>query len=238
VTLSPEPKRRKPRSPVDVAGAEYTALVAAQMTRLRGAKGWTPAALAAEMTTAGVPWTRETVVNLERGRKKSLGVHELLALAWVLDANTPLDLLAPNGAPVRVTPGIELLPVVIRAWFRGSTGPLKAWLSRASGRSVALVELAVVEEMGIDLTRRLSERVQAAIGQPPPPAAEPADPKQAQIEELRGRYARLQAELYQRSRPERPAEEPDDDQVIAHLQAQIRVAESELARAQGQDGRS
>jgi hypothetical protein len=80
----------------------------------------------------GVPWTRETAVNLERGRKRSLGAHEVLALAFVLDVHSPVELLAPGDELLPVA-GLLLDPGDVRAWFEGATGPLRAWISAHGG---------------------------------------------------------------------------------------------------------
>lgn len=139
MTLSADSAARKPRAPVDLAGAAYTSRVAQAVQRLRNSKGWTHAELAARMGDAGVPWTRETAINLERGRKRSIGAHEVLALAFVLEVDSPVDLLAP---------GEELLPVAgllldagdVRAWFTGETGPMRAWIASHGGPPSGLLE--------------------------------------------------------------------------------------------------
>jgi hypothetical protein len=88
---------------------------------------WSAERLAEEMTAAGVPWTRDIVVNLENGRRKSIAVHEVTTLAYVLGAETPLELLAP-GLPsdsLAVTPKVRIAPPVAKAWFRGEIGSLR-----------------------------------------------------------------------------------------------------------------
>jgi transcriptional regulator with XRE-family HTH domain len=114
-------------------GAAYTRIVMAEVKRLRNAmqpEPWTAARLAAEMTAVGVPWTRNTVTNLETGRRKSLHAHELLALAYVLDAPSAVDLLVPQtAARIPVTPAVEAATLDARAWCWGQTGPLRGWLA-------------------------------------------------------------------------------------------------------------
>lgn len=129
--MTQEP-RRKPRPSGD-EGALLTGRIAAEVAGRRITLGWSAERLAEEMASAGVPWTRDVVVNLENGRRKSLAVHELLTLAWVLEVPTPLDLLVPAGhgllaTTFPVTPGVRLHPDVVRAWFKGDTGPLRRWL--------------------------------------------------------------------------------------------------------------
>jgi hypothetical protein len=134
-----ETRGRKRRAPVDLAGAQYTERVADAVKVLRVAKGWTHADLAAQMDAAGVPWTRETVVNLERARKRSLGVHELLALAFVLDVASPVDLIAPGQELLSVA-GMLMDPGDVRAWCMGETGPLRVWIAAHSGPPEGLLE--------------------------------------------------------------------------------------------------
>lgn len=121
---------RKPRAAGD-EGAPYTKLIMDEVKRQRTALDWTAERLAEEMTAAGVPWTRDMVVNLENGRRKALAVHEVLTLAVVLDVSSPLDLLAPGGdgpaARIPVTPNMLVAPVMVREWFTGKIGPLRRW---------------------------------------------------------------------------------------------------------------
>ena len=116
--------RRQPRD----EGAAYTAAVMAEVKRLRLGKvpTWSAERLAAEMTGAGVPWNADIVVNLEHGRRKSLRVHELLALAYVLDVANPVNLLVPGpGRYFQVTPNHRIYRATAQAWFEGRTGPLR-----------------------------------------------------------------------------------------------------------------
>lgn len=117
-------QERKKRPSGD-EGAAYTAAMMAVVKGMRAARGWSAERLATEMAAAGVPWTRDTVVNLENGRRKNLHVHEAMALAWILDAASPLDVLVPysRSEPFPVTPAEERPASLVRAWFRDETGP-------------------------------------------------------------------------------------------------------------------
>jgi transcriptional regulator with XRE-family HTH domain len=111
-------------------GAKQTALIMAAVKQLRIARGWSAQQLADEMTKAGVPWNADVVVNLEHGRRKSLRVHELLALAYVLDMESPLDVLVPYvSALFPVTPDVDAGTVDVRRWFYQETGPLRQFLA-------------------------------------------------------------------------------------------------------------
>lgn len=101
----------------------------AAVKALRRARDWSAQQLADEMTKVGVPWNRHIVVNLEQGRRKSLRVHEVLALAYVLEVETPLDVLVPYvSALFPVTPDVQAATGPVRDWFYGETGPLRVWL--------------------------------------------------------------------------------------------------------------
>lgn len=156
-------RERKPRAPVD-EGAAYTALVMAEVKRLRTGKGWSAGRLAAEMTAVGIPWTRDAVVNLETGRRKRLAAHELLALAYVLDVATPADLLVPvTAARVPVTPSTDAETLDARMWCWGQTGPLRAWLAaEPAERDAVRVRQANAAERAVEAAQ---SRLRAARGE-------------------------------------------------------------------------
>lgn len=125
-----EPDRKK-RAAGD-EGAPYTKLIMDEVKRLRTGLDWSAERLAEEMAAMGVPWTRDVVVNLENGRRKTLAVHEVLTLACVLNVTSPLDLLAPEGgagaARIPVTPDALVSPKYVRDWIAGKIGPMRTWL--------------------------------------------------------------------------------------------------------------
>jgi len=120
VPVTQEPKR-KPRPSGD-EGAPYTARIMSEVKRLRGPGGlnWSAERLAEEMTAVGIPWTRDVVVNLENGRRKTLAVHEVLALAYVLDI-APAILMSglDDHAIVPVTPNLTVSAPEARSWIQG-----------------------------------------------------------------------------------------------------------------------
>lgn len=102
-------------------GAGQTSVIMAGVKRARLAREWSAQRLADEMSAVGVPWNADIVVNLEHGRRKSLRVHELLALAVVLAAESPVDLLAPPdaaaaGRMILVTPNHLMEVRNLREW--------------------------------------------------------------------------------------------------------------------------
>lgn len=105
----------------------------------RMARDWSAERLASEMTATGVPWNTSIVVNLELGRRKSLRVHEWLALAYVLDAE-PLHLLMPATNRYPVTPDTTVTSVIAKAWVKGEIGSLRATRSDALAKLRAMLE--------------------------------------------------------------------------------------------------
>jgi transcriptional regulator with XRE-family HTH domain len=96
--------------------------IAARIKELRRSRGWSAAHLAKEMAAVGVPWDRSIVANLELGRRASVSVQELFALAYVLGV-APVHLVVPpadDEQEYRIVP--NELPVSVvdtRAWIRG-----------------------------------------------------------------------------------------------------------------------
>lgn len=74
------------------------------------------------MTEVGVSWDRSIVANLENGRRASVSVEELLALAYVLNV-APIHLLVPSGDQsepyVYLPNGWAANREVVRAWIAG-----------------------------------------------------------------------------------------------------------------------
>ena len=67
-------------------------MIGRQVQRIREqGRQWTAQQLADAMGDVGLKWDRFVVRNLEQGKRKSVGVEELLLLAYVLGVN-PVDL--------------------------------------------------------------------------------------------------------------------------------------------------
>lgn len=112
-------------------GKAQTRLIMAAVKGRRTELNWSAEKLAEEMRNVGVPWKADVVVNLEHGRRTSLRVHELLALAYVLSFDSPVDLLVPNTGYLYeypVTPETDVSWSEVRAWIYRDTGPLAEWL--------------------------------------------------------------------------------------------------------------
>jgi transcriptional regulator with XRE-family HTH domain len=68
-------------------------VIAGRMREMRKARGWSADRLARELTTrTGVKWARMVVTKLENGRRQTVSVEELLALALVFRV-APVELL-------------------------------------------------------------------------------------------------------------------------------------------------
>jgi len=149
VTHEPARKTR----PKGDEGQAYTRAVMREVKRLRVTRGWTAEQLASEMDKVAVPWTRDTVVNLETGRRKRLAAHEVLALAYVLEVDNPVDLLVPRDKdPLFVVVPNQLVDrEAVRAWFEGRTGPLREWLKPTPAEDAQAQEMiAKLIEAGTD----------------------------------------------------------------------------------------
>lgn len=109
-----------------------TAVVADRVRELRNSSGLSQAELAAKMVKLGIPWTRLTVVNLEKrskearerggaGGRDAVTVQELLALAAVLGVPPVLLLADPRGASVvPIADGVELGAWEALLWMIGT----------------------------------------------------------------------------------------------------------------------
>jgi transcriptional regulator with XRE-family HTH domain len=82
-------------------GLTPTQVAARHVRRLRRLQKLTAAQLAERVTLAGVKWDRATVTKLETGRRQSLSIEELIALAKALDV--PLIHLLPQGVDSQAT---------------------------------------------------------------------------------------------------------------------------------------
>jgi transcriptional regulator with XRE-family HTH domain len=99
--------------------ADITAVAAARMRAIRNAQGMSAERLAAEMTLQGTGWTREIVTNLENGRRDTLGVSELLALALVLGVPPIMLLVDPMSDSTDVTPTASVPTAAALLWLLG-----------------------------------------------------------------------------------------------------------------------
>jgi hypothetical protein len=72
----------------------------------------------------GIPWDRSIVASLELGRRATVSVEELFALAYVLSV-APVHLVVPpvdgddEDPKIRVVPTLSVPPGLARDWLRG-----------------------------------------------------------------------------------------------------------------------
>jgi transcriptional regulator with XRE-family HTH domain len=90
--------------------------------------------LCSERVGYAVP--RNTIVNLETGRKESLSVQELVAIALALDT-PPVVLLYPLDRDVEIAPGEPRNPFHAVEWFAGKWGAGEARELPDSGHPAA-----------------------------------------------------------------------------------------------------
>lgn len=137
-------------------GAEtLTGLIADRVKTLRTGARLSGSALAAEMNKRGIPWNRTTVAKLETGRRESLNVQELLALALVLDV-PPVSLIADprRDELIPVAEGVEVDPWEALLWMTGAgTLDLEPVHAVYQGEADLIWEGRVVVEMAGNLRR-------------------------------------------------------------------------------------
>ena len=110
------------------------------------------------MNEQGIHWNRTTVAKLETGRRESITVPELLALADVLGVPVPwllVDLTAATAVPFE---GIERDPWAVMLWLVGKkplTDPAGvAWDTAAAPIWQACQVASLVERFGQVRTHR------------------------------------------------------------------------------------
>lgn len=88
---------------------------------IRGRRGLSAEQLSSRCAELGHAIPRNTIANLENGRKETVPVHELIVLAQALDV-PPIELMYPVGraAAVDVLPGVEWPPMRAAEWFSGN----------------------------------------------------------------------------------------------------------------------
>jgi transcriptional regulator with XRE-family HTH domain len=120
--------------------AQVIETVAAKVKVLRKSSGLSAQALAERMSDLGVPWKREVVANLENGRRASVGVDELLALALVFGVPPVLLMVDETAGTAEVAPGTLTTPAQALLWLIGevpwAAGP--SWQARWSESSVPI----------------------------------------------------------------------------------------------------
>lgn len=100
--------------------AQVTGAIGKAVRYHRDERKWSGERLIRELDSVGFTMTRPALTNLEAGRRESIGVHEVYALAAVLGI-PPLALLVPDlGADVAVMPGMTVDAVRTVGWITGT----------------------------------------------------------------------------------------------------------------------
>ncbi|WP_108986970.1 helix-turn-helix domain-containing protein [Streptomyces coelicoflavus] len=125
--------------------------IRARTKQLRGHRGWTAAELGARLKPYGLRWDRSIVANFEAGRRRTVSVNELLALALVFDV-APVNLLVPvNDAPYQVAANRVEDADTVRAWVRGQK-PLPGVDERTFFGEVSIADMRVSRQNGRGVT--------------------------------------------------------------------------------------
>lgn len=96
-----------------------TERIGARVRELRTKMGLSAQKLSDRCVLDGSPnLKRQTISNLENGRRDSVTVDELLALALAL-RTSPADLLLPSEGELAVTPDISMDPTRFLGWLTG-----------------------------------------------------------------------------------------------------------------------
>lgn len=142
---------------------EWTAQVGRAVVRCRKQQGVSAARLSELCAEAGFPIPRNTITNLENGRKEALPVHEVVVLAEALKVS-PADLLFPAGTDETVLTARGEQDIVTTAlWFSGAGYVADSELSLYVDHSVRVTR---IQTLFLDETRpgwqdRLSTEVGA-----------------------------------------------------------------------------
>lgn len=99
--------------------SEWTRRIGEKVRAIRKAKSLSTQRLSdlcSEKVGFAIP--RNTIVNLEMGRKESISVQELVAIALALDT-PPVSLLYPLDQEVEIAPGERRNPFHAAQWFAG-----------------------------------------------------------------------------------------------------------------------
>jgi transcriptional regulator with XRE-family HTH domain len=167
-----------------------TAVIAERMRTLRDEARLSGPALATAMSKLGIPWNRTTVAKLETGRRESVSVRELLALALVLDV-PPISLLADpkSNDLIPVAEGVEVGPWDALLWLSGA-GTLDTRPDHAAYQATAdlIWEGRLVAEMDTNL-----RRIPRFMGTKDDAQRSLNDLHRTHLETMRGALERIQA---------------------------------------------
>jgi transcriptional regulator with XRE-family HTH domain len=116
---------------------------AANVKRYRMLRGWTQPQLAERCKAAGLDWDRSIIANIEAGRRASVSLQEILALAYVFTV-PPVLMIFPLGLvnEVEVPPGRVVETWHATRWFTGEATAVEL-VDRQPGETVDEVQVRV-----------------------------------------------------------------------------------------------
>jgi transcriptional regulator with XRE-family HTH domain len=165
--------------------ADWTHVIGQKVRAVRKARSYSTQRLSDLCSEQGFAVPRNTVVNLETGRKESISVQELVAIALALDVS-PVSLLYPLDQPAEIAPGKHRNPFHAVQWFAGEwdselQGPMTAehrlvdphlrvlrdYVRHAdvARRSAAIIDSLRGNEKASDTRRDAEQDLQWALGE-------------------------------------------------------------------------
>jgi transcriptional regulator with XRE-family HTH domain len=159
----------------DEWGRRLTAVIAARVKAARTSRDMSAQQLADATAELGHPIPRSVLANLENGRRDSIGVAEVFALALALDM-PPLLLILPIGVDpqVEASPGREVDTWDVARWFMGDTAappdlrrpiPSSGPFARLASWPDLAVRLFRTHQQLCDDWSRADDDVQQAVGE-------------------------------------------------------------------------
>lgn len=118
--------------------AQLISTIADRVRTLRAEHGLSAQRLADRMSELGISWKREVVANLENGRRGTVGVDELLALAIVFDVPPVTLLVNPTAAESELAEGVSTSPTMALLWMIGDIPWSPASIGRWSSASAPI----------------------------------------------------------------------------------------------------
>jgi transcriptional regulator with XRE-family HTH domain len=114
----------EPKTPAETWAESLARSVGRRVAHFRAERGLTAQQLSDELLRRlGFTMKRTVIGNLESGVRSTIGIAEILALAYVLNV-PPLLLIAPIGADrMEVLPGMETDPWTAAHWISGDGDP-------------------------------------------------------------------------------------------------------------------
>ncbi len=108
------------------------------------------------MTRVGIPWDRSVVAKFENGRRATVSLEEVFALAYVLDV-APVNLMTSTdlGAPPHgVVSGVVASADDVREWIRGrkplGDQDVDTYFSKVAGNDFGFIYDALKRARGQD----------------------------------------------------------------------------------------